>query len=203
MRDSFTALDYADQRYYASSYGNFTSPDPSMDNVDFGNPASWNAYAYTMGDPINGNDPSGLVTCGNLNVTVGGTVSSFFNTSSNAGLLTEFDWAEGGTLSANGSQGAMAAAQLVIAQAMENRLAIANGQVAVQGADGNIYWGNGGTFNGELPPLLCGWQRSPGHHYHLLYVAPRPPWTRWQQPAYSNIVRYTARNGRILACRRS
>jgi hypothetical protein len=37
---------------------------------------------------------------------------------------------------------------LVIAQAVENRLAIANGQVAVQGADGNIYWGNGGTFNG-------------------------------------------------------
>jgi RHS repeat-associated protein len=29
-RDSFTALDYADQRYYASSYGRFNSADPYM-----------------------------------------------------------------------------------------------------------------------------------------------------------------------------
>jgi hypothetical protein len=38
----------------------------------------------------------------------------------------------------------LAASQLVIAQAVENRLAIANGQVAVQAADGNIYWRNWG-----------------------------------------------------------
>lgn len=41
-------------------------------------------------------------------------------------------------------QGVLAASQLVIAQAVENRLAIANGQVAVQAADGNIYWRNWG-----------------------------------------------------------
>jgi RHS repeat-associated protein len=59
-RDSYTGLDYADQRFYASTYGNYTTPDPSMDNVDYRNPISWNAYSYTMGDPINANDPSGM-----------------------------------------------------------------------------------------------------------------------------------------------
>jgi hypothetical protein len=31
----------------------FNTPDPSMDNVDPAVPVSWNAYAYTVGDPIN------------------------------------------------------------------------------------------------------------------------------------------------------
>lgn len=53
-------LDYADQRYYASTTGAFFSPDPSMDNVDYANPGSWNAYAYANGDPVNFNDPTGL-----------------------------------------------------------------------------------------------------------------------------------------------
>jgi RHS repeat-associated protein len=52
--------DYADQRYYNASVGRFWSPDPTMDNVDYTNSASWNAYAYVNGDPINFNDPNGL-----------------------------------------------------------------------------------------------------------------------------------------------
>jgi hypothetical protein len=56
----------------------------------------------------------------------------------------------------------MGLAQMLIAQSIENRLAVANGQVAVQGANGNIYWVNGGTFNGVtvLPAsnLRCGGQ---------------------------------------------
>ena len=59
-RDSYTGLDYADQRFYASTYGRFNTPDPSGGSVNPGNPQSWNRYSYTLGDPINGTDPSGL-----------------------------------------------------------------------------------------------------------------------------------------------
>jgi hypothetical protein len=126
------------------------TPDPSgADAADPADPTSWNMYAYVNGDPINFTDPEGLVTCGDLPVDGGGTLSTYMNAHSDAGRLTRFVWAEGGTLSQNGgSQSAMALAQAYIAQAIENRLAVANGQVAIGGADGTIYWGNGGTFNG-------------------------------------------------------
>jgi RHS repeat-associated protein len=58
-RDSYTGLDYADQRFYASSYGRFNTPDPSKASVANGSvsnpsdPGSWNKYAYTRGDPVN------------------------------------------------------------------------------------------------------------------------------------------------------
>ena len=62
-RDGYTGLDYADQRYYASAYGRFDSPDPYKSGNGAGTPAdplSWNKYAYVEGDPINFKDPSGL-----------------------------------------------------------------------------------------------------------------------------------------------
>ena len=49
----------ADQRYYASVYGRFNTPDPGRTNVHLGKPGSWNAYAYGNGDPVGNNDPSG------------------------------------------------------------------------------------------------------------------------------------------------
>jgi RHS repeat-associated protein len=100
-RDGFTGLDYADQRFYASTYGNFTSPDPSMDNVDYTNPGSWNAYAYTNGDPINGNDPSGLQTCGQTPIVGGAfngmTVSQVMTGTTGNDLLAQSMWLEAGT----------------------------------------------------------------------------------------------------------
>jgi RHS repeat-associated protein len=97
-----TASGSLDQRFYASTYGNFTSPDPSMNNVDYTNPASWNAYAYTMGDPINGNDPSGLQTCGQTPIVGGAfngqTVSQVFTGTSGNDLLAQEIWHEGGTI---------------------------------------------------------------------------------------------------------
>jgi RHS repeat-associated protein len=63
-RDSYTGLDYADQRYYASTYGRFNTPDPYMAAAKGANdpttPGSWNRYAYVQGDPINGHDSRGL-----------------------------------------------------------------------------------------------------------------------------------------------
>ena len=59
-RDSATLLDYANNRYYSNAYGRFMTDDPSANSWDPANPQSWNTYAYMAGDPINGNDPSGL-----------------------------------------------------------------------------------------------------------------------------------------------
>jgi RHS repeat-associated protein len=61
-RDSTTGLDYAQNRYYASTLGRFISPDPYKSGVGSGDPAhpqTWNRYAYVVGDPINGYDPTG------------------------------------------------------------------------------------------------------------------------------------------------
>ena len=62
FRDGFTGLDYAQQRFYASGYGRFNSPDPFLGSATEKNGVTWNRYAYSSGDPINNNDPSGLCT---------------------------------------------------------------------------------------------------------------------------------------------
>ena len=58
FRDSETGLDYADQRYHQPGMGRFMTPDRVTGTPK--DPASWNKYAYTEGDPINGIDPEGL-----------------------------------------------------------------------------------------------------------------------------------------------
>ena len=58
-RDSFTGLDYADQRFYASTYGRFNTADPYMASGGAKEPGSWNRYSYVGGDPVNYNDRSG------------------------------------------------------------------------------------------------------------------------------------------------
>ncbi len=58
-RDTATGLDYADQRYYASNFGRFMSPDPYMASAATRAPQTWNRYAYTIGDPVNYADRRG------------------------------------------------------------------------------------------------------------------------------------------------
>jgi len=60
FRDQTTALDYAQNRYYARTIGRFTSPDPYRASGGPADPQSWNRYAYVENDPVNSNDPSGL-----------------------------------------------------------------------------------------------------------------------------------------------
>jgi RHS repeat-associated protein len=70
---SMTArLEPVDQRFYASAYGRFNTPDPAGGSADPGNPGSLNRYAYATGDPINFNDPSGLFPCGSTSVSSNG-----------------------------------------------------------------------------------------------------------------------------------
>jgi RHS repeat-associated protein len=74
-RDSATGLDYADQRYYASTFGRFMSPDPYRASGAPGDPGSWNRYSYTRNNPINRYDPHGLYDCNpneSLDVCTGG-----------------------------------------------------------------------------------------------------------------------------------
>ncbi len=61
-RDSFTGFDYADQRYYASTYGRFNTADPYQASGGPSDPGSWNRYSYVEGDPINHLDRQGLCT---------------------------------------------------------------------------------------------------------------------------------------------
>jgi len=90
-RDSYSGLDYADQRFYASTYGRFLTADPASRSIRPGIPQSWNRYSYTIGDPVNRNDPGGttdwgLVTKGGL-VTGGSVIIGV--TTGGAGTLAE------------------------------------------------------------------------------------------------------------------
>jgi hypothetical protein len=49
-----------DQRFYASTYGRFNTPDPYSARVGPRDPGSWNRYSYTRGDPVNRFDRHGL-----------------------------------------------------------------------------------------------------------------------------------------------
>jgi len=50
-RDGTTALDYAQNRYYASTLGRFTNPDPYTASVGPADPGSWNRYSIPEGIP--------------------------------------------------------------------------------------------------------------------------------------------------------
>ncbi len=55
-----SGLDYADQRFYWSNLGRFTSPDPYRANSAIPDSAQWNRYAYVGSDPVTYIDPRGL-----------------------------------------------------------------------------------------------------------------------------------------------
>ena len=71
-RDSATGLDYANNRYYSNAYGRFMTPDPYQASGGPSDPGSWNRYAYTVGDPVNRVDPTGLDYCVDPDCTGGG-----------------------------------------------------------------------------------------------------------------------------------
>lgn len=61
--DDATGLHYAQQRYYENSVGRFLTADPYQASSGPSDPGSWNRYSYVQSDPINGNDPEGLMSC--------------------------------------------------------------------------------------------------------------------------------------------
>ncbi len=60
-KDSQTGLHYAWNRNYSATWGRFASVDPFQQSAGPTNPQSWNRYRYVLGDPVNSNDPSGLM----------------------------------------------------------------------------------------------------------------------------------------------
>jgi RHS repeat-associated protein len=59
-RDGETQLDFAQARYFASSFGRFSSPDIPLMDQDSGDPQSWNLYIYAGNSPLKYTDPLGL-----------------------------------------------------------------------------------------------------------------------------------------------
>ena len=59
-RDTYASADYMRARYYSWEFGRFNRPDPAF-NFDPVNPYSYNLYAYTNNNPVNGYDPGGKV----------------------------------------------------------------------------------------------------------------------------------------------
>ena len=62
-RDSESGLDNFGARFDSSSLGRFMSPDPGNIGVDRRYPQSWNAYSYSVDNPLNLTDPTGLYVC--------------------------------------------------------------------------------------------------------------------------------------------
>ena len=62
-RDAESGLDNFGVRYNASSLARFMSPDPGNVGVNRFNPQSWNAYSYTLNNPLVLTDPTGLYVC--------------------------------------------------------------------------------------------------------------------------------------------
>jgi len=58
-----TASGSTDQRFYASGYGRFNTVDPYNGSFNPASPVSFGRYTYSLGDPINHYDPSGLEAC--------------------------------------------------------------------------------------------------------------------------------------------
>jgi len=62
-RDTESGLDNFGARYNASTMGRFMSPDPGNIGVNRFNPQSWNAYSYSLNNPLSLTDPTGLYVC--------------------------------------------------------------------------------------------------------------------------------------------
>jgi RHS repeat-associated protein len=94
-RDTESGLDYFGARYYASSMGRFSSPDPSgLLAQNPADPQSWNLYAYARNNPLSNIDPDGL-DCVYANDAGNGVESIDHNSSSGECGGSGGSWAPG------------------------------------------------------------------------------------------------------------
>lgn len=76
-RDGETGLDYFGLRYMSTAQGRFTSPDPNSAGASLFDPQSWNAYSYTLNNPLKYVDPDGDVPIPVITGAVGAGVGAF------------------------------------------------------------------------------------------------------------------------------
>ena len=76
-KDGESGLNHAEARMYDPQHGRFTSVDPLMASADTGNPQSLNRYAYTLNNPVNLVDPTGLVSIDDWYMSDGGEIEMF------------------------------------------------------------------------------------------------------------------------------
>ncbi len=62
QKDQESGLDFAEARMYKNNLGRFTAVDPLLASGKSANPQSFNRYAYTLNNPVNLVDPSGLIS---------------------------------------------------------------------------------------------------------------------------------------------
>jgi RHS repeat-associated protein len=60
QKDDETGLDFAEARMYENRHGRFTAVDPLLASGKSANPQTFNRYVYTLNNPINFIDPTGL-----------------------------------------------------------------------------------------------------------------------------------------------
>jgi RHS repeat-associated protein len=141
-RDS-GGLDYAVNRYYYSTTGRFTAPDPyRAGDGGYGLPAdprSWNRYAYVEGDPVNFNDPQGLLRCGDIpgehgGILTGRTFEDILDTGTDYGLLAVTIFVESARKASSQGFAEMAAIGAVIM----NRFNIVNGYTQMTRSNGAV-----------------------------------------------------------------
>jgi RHS repeat-associated protein len=167
-RDSLTGLDYAMNRYYASFWGRFMTPDKSSRGASKGNPQSWNRYAYTLSDPVNRNDPSGLCTDMIAGITMSsGSMPAFNGLAGNLGASMAFPYNEGmgssvASVIAQGS-GPNASTEVALASIL-NTLANNPGSIDIV-----AYSGGAAAFTDAYGQLTAAQQDRIGS---VLYISP-------------------------------
>ncbi|MDR2117203.1 MAG: hypothetical protein LBP87_12565, partial [Planctomycetaceae bacterium] len=66
--DSKIGQQYLRQQYYDPTTGRFNRLDPFFGNLN--DPLSLHKYLYTHADPVNGIDPSGLMSLGGISISM-------------------------------------------------------------------------------------------------------------------------------------
>jgi RHS repeat-associated protein len=168
-RDSVTGLDYAVNRYYASIWGRFTSPDPKRRSMRLADPGSLNRYAYALDDPVNKNDRTGLCADMIAGMTMGSNASSPFNQMAN--LLQAnmaFPYSGEGILtsltSVLGQAGGSNSSTQVALQSIQSALANNAGSIDIV-----AYSGGAAAFTAAYAQLSAAQQARIGS---VLYISP-------------------------------
>lgn len=127
-RDAETGLDYFGARYFSGAQGRFTSADPNSAGASLYNPQSWNAYSYTLNNPLKYIDPDGdvAVPAALVGAGVGGVVGGGFELGrqmfANGFSLSSVKWGRVGTAFVGGAiSGGIAGGTLGIGTAAGGR----------------------------------------------------------------------------------